>query len=130
MLCLQVDNFIPMCSGGHKQKSGEELDKSDPVPPSKFYPPKQIASRRVVEEPTYDIERVVNDTDTITCWASKTKACIVYPSCGDLPPRFPTACWVHRTKSQDTKYHPFKVGKEELPINQFDDGETSSEQNA
>ena len=80
MLCLQVENFISMLSGGRKQKIGEQCDTSDPVPASKFYPPKQTGSQRVVEEPPYNPECVVNDSDTVTCWAAKTKACIVSPS--------------------------------------------------
>ena len=75
------------------------------------------------------MEHVLNK-DKIYCWAAKTKACIVYPSCSDLPSKIPTACWVHRTKLQDTKYYPFDIGGEDTSINQFNDEETSSEQNA
>ena len=73
---------------------------------------------------------VLNDTDTVTCWAAKTKACIVYFSWGDLSSRFPTACWVHRTKSQDIKCDPFNIGKDDITNHQLDEEETSSEHNA
>ena len=69
---------------GRNQKTGEQLDTSDLVPAPKLYPPQQSSSRTVVEEPPYNLERVVNDTDTVSYRASKTKACIVYPFWGDL----------------------------------------------
>ena len=119
-----------MLSGGRKQNSGELCDTANPGPTSKFYPPKPSGSRRVVEEPPYKPERVLNDKDSITCWAAKNKACIVDPSWGDLSSKIPTACWMHLTKSQDTKYYPFQLGDDDTTINQFDDEETSSEQNA
>ena len=119
-----------MLSGGHQQKTEELGETTYPLPASKLYPLEQTASRSLVGDPPHIIERVLNDTYTFSCWAAKTKACIVCPSWGDLSSRFPTACWVHRTKSQDTKYYPFQVGKDDTTINQFDDEETSSEQNA
>ena len=65
MLYLQAENFIAMLSGGHKQKTGEQCDTSDPVPAAKFYPPKQTGSRRVDEEPLYNLECILNDAVTV-----------------------------------------------------------------
>ena len=119
-----------MLSGGNLKKNEEENEATNPLPASKFYPNKQTGSRRIVEEPPYKLERVLNDSDSLSCWAAKNKSCIVYPSWGDLSSRFPTACWVHRTKSQDTKYYPFEVGPDDTTVNQLDEEETSSETNS
>ena len=60
----------------------------------------------------------------------KDKSLYCLPILGDLSSRFPTSCWVHRTKSQDTKYYPFEVGPDDTTVNQLDDEETSSETNS
>ena len=117
-----------MLSGGRNQKTGEQLDTSVPAPALKFYP--HSGSPRVVEEPAYNLERVVNNTHTVTCWASKTKACIVYPSWGDLSSRCLTVWCVHGTKLQYTKSYPFDICDDDTTINQFDEEETSSKHNA
>ena len=75
-----------MLSRRQKQKTGEQCDTSDPVPASKFYSSQQSGSRRVVEELPYNMECALNDTDTVSCWAAKTKDCIFTSPRGICPP--------------------------------------------
>ena len=51
-----------MLSGRHQQKTEELGGTTYPLPASKFYPLKQTGSRRLVEDPPYILERVLNDT--------------------------------------------------------------------